>query len=478
MQVSLIAPFKQWVYSKNSILYVLRDDCDDCEQEQQSIKSPVHFADNEISIINKCLESYTIEDLSYNTKQELKRKIDIFDKYFNTPGIACLFTKSPVLSVIELGELDILKYIYNVNIAEFVIHKPKMYNEAISNNRFEILKWLNINVPNISCFNKAILISLSKGYDEITNWLLNQHISYDNAERILYESVKYGNLQVIKWLYSNNLNLHKNDILTHVISKVINHKTTTNQKTTINQKIEIIKYIIDIIKPEIKNITIIDMIATGNLDIIEYVYDRCDVSTATMLMIYNTAAEYGYMHIIKWVCEKSPTIKPSDVSFNYALSNGHMDIVNYILDINPNVSCTYNTIRLAAENGHLEALKYICEKFPKYNDHYIQILKTPNDIETLRFMFDHFKIKVTSKLLTDAVLNNNLDTYILLREHGPRTSYCDLCMRNAIITGNLEFVKYIFTENPNCTIKFNTLNIAKERKHHDVIRWIINNGYL
>ena len=84
-------------------------------------------------------------------------------------------------------------------------------------------------------------------------------------------------------------------------------------------------------------------------------------------IVFRTACEKGFYHIVEWLYELNPNMDMSSNSndaFIRACTSGHMNIVHFLKTYNPRLNmCVKNNIafRIACANGNLELAKFIAD---------------------------------------------------------------------------------------------------------------------
>lgn len=165
------------------------------------------------------------------------------------------FTQRLARCVTQSDNFHILKYLRKNN-CQFC---PEMYCDAINNNNIEIIKWLK-----------------RKGIE------LNEYA--------FHEAAKNGNIHIMKLLKKYNCE----------------YNSTTVKNAILYHNIEALKWLINN-GCCLDNYSFYYAVETGNINIIEYIYDLSIHNLSFPWQFSNScniAAQKGYMNVLRWLRER------------------------------------------------------------------------------------------------------------------------------------------------------------------------------
>ena len=145
---------------------------------------------------------------------------------------------------------------------------------------------------------------------------------------IIYFSIERGHLNVVKWLYENNINY------------------STLSSSLISFKINNIKY---------DNYLIHCAAKCGHLHIVKWLHYNTSEQCTYLAM--NNAAENGYLDVVKFLHNNRQEGCTTN-AMDYAAKNGHIEVVKFLYE-NRKEGCTTHAIEYAEKNGHLDIVKFI-----------------------------------------------------------------------------------------------------------------------
>lgn len=83
--------------------------------------------------------------------------------------------------------------------------------------------------------------------------------------------------------------------------------------------------------------------------------------------VFRVAAEFGHIHILRYLLENFPTINPAamdNYAVRWAANYGFLDVVKYLCSLKQvNPADGNNTaLEWAAENGNVAVVEFLCEQ--------------------------------------------------------------------------------------------------------------------
>ena len=290
------------------------------------------------------------------------------------------------------GHFEIVSMILNFLEGDYLNKKlqgEKSLIEATKNRHMDIIELLLKNGVNIETTNysrkSALMISCSKGFDEITKFLLEYgaNPNSSNYEKItpLHKAAERGNLRMIKLLLTYGANIEDKDCTGNSILHYASKKG----------KYEIVRYLLE---------NGADINATGNSGITPLhgatLYNHLEVVKILLEQGADTEVRYGYdlvtpLHIacqggypdiVIELLENGADINswsrssstPLMEVVTYGLSEDRMEIVEILIDYNADITITDN-----------------------YRRDFLSIVNDQNDIDKISAMIDRHKRKFNVK---------------------------------------------------------------------------------
>ncbi len=318
--------------------------------------------------------------------------------------------------------------------------------DAVKYNQFETIKWMYFQAH------------CNDGKSKQPKSLFSNNPFTTNIMRL---AVKYGNLEMVKFLYKNGYELSPEDGdlaleygQAQIINWLKNHLyrqvpfTKSGMKTAIKNNHFHLRDIILLGAPlnayEFTACDLFTVSATcGNFEFFEYfvgVYQDYE----NPCFLCPLAAKAGSIKMLELLLEYDTIDYDWTYAADYAASGGHIDVFKWCIEHKGEYSS--KSINYASKNGHLEMVKYLVE---------------------------NFQIK-SNKAIKCASENKHFDIVLYLLEKNYEFDL-ELLMFSVLKNGHLEMVKHLVE---NFQIKSNeAINCALENKHFDIVLYLLEKNY-
>ena len=455
-----------------------------------------------------------IKFLHYNTKFKCTEfamdiaafngNIEILDFLNNNRDEGCSY--NALIYAAENNHIDVIKWLHKTNdkvITDFSYRYA--INYGIINQNIELIKYLyNIYInkyDNLCCFSSnSISIAITSQNLEIIKWLHTKSNYFSYSELLL--SAKYGDMNILEWIYNNrNINnelfIDKINWINNIVfnSEYIKYHISNKNHPLIFAgeagNLEVVEYIckkqsrdvtLKVIQETVKYATI-----NGFIDIIIFFNDNYKEKNIYSSNIISYAASNGHLNIIKYIYENENVnfnnnnnsnqkiekinLLSGRLAIDLAALNGHLDIIKW-LDYNKNENCSKNALYNACKNGHFDIVKWLIinKKLLFINRRSIDFAAYNGNIEIIRFLYDNNLRFSTKKAMDSAAENGHIECLKYLHKNldvGCTSNAIDLAAKN----GHLNVIKWLHNNN-NVGCSNNAMDLAAKNGHLDVIKWL------
>ncbi len=250
---------------------------------------------------------------------------------------------------------------------------------------------------------------------------------YEDSRDIIAICIEKGDLDLIKWLYSNKLLtefFHADDLLLqmveldhlHVIMWMYDNKIGDCQKFTLAQSYECSERTIMFLHDNynVCSKMLVDrLFYNRRLSIAEKLYDCCGCSKRALI----TACYAGDLDIVKFLFGKniSRYDKKDGELIDSAASKGHLDIVIFLHE-NTDEKSTVKAIDLAAECGHFHVVKWLNENLEEgCTTKAIDKASENGHMKIVEYLVSHGK-ECTEYSIVNARMKGHMDIVYFLQE--------------------------------------------------------------
>ncbi|EFA77115.1 hypothetical protein PPL_09868 [Heterostelium album PN500] len=351
----------------------------------------------------------TVEVASVKNHFDIVRYIDSME----TDSKRFKFTPKTLNMFARYGEFELLKKIPQHNCLD------QSVDYAAGSNRLEMVQWLTENKRG-GCTNRAIDLAAERGYFKVIRYL-HENRSEGCSPMAMDEAAKGNHMEIVKFLHENR-----------------------SEGCTVN--------------------------AISN------------------------AAKYGHFEMIRFLVENR-TERFSSKAVNRAASKGHFEIVKYLYNLQPEKCNSLAVLVAAAKGGHTEIVKYFFGKISQFNrsikevlscdnkeinqflfrENQVNFVISPNDIDTLiihncldgiKLIHERKPLAFDGNSIIIAISHKRLAILQFLYENCPQIKYYRSTLRIALLTNDLDIVRFVLSMNVNVIQNVNTVDRIKEL--HDI----------
>jgi len=283
---------------------------------------------------------------------------------------------------------------------------------------------------------------------------------YSNIKITNNNLVKYsaeGNLDVVKYLVENGVDIYANNYLAF-------------RRSAENGHLDVVKYLVENGANDdyALNYALRWSAENGHLDIVKYLVEKGADIHANDDEALRWSAGKGHLEVVKYLVEKDADIHAdNDKSLRWSAENGHLDVVKYLIENNANIHADDDdALRWSAANGLLDVVKYLVENGANIhanNDKSLRWSALKGHLEVVRYLVEKgADIHADNdKSLKWSVENGHLDIVRYLVENGANIhADNDYALRWSAENGHLDVVKYLVENGANIDV----INIGEIRK--------------
>jgi hypothetical protein len=280
------------------------------------------------------------------------------------------------------------------------------------------------------------------GHIDVLEWLNNAGLLVDNyiEKDCVYEASKNGNVNVLEWL--NNAGLIRDFLRKENldIASVNGHRNVLEWWEAILR----LKYpdsilINDITKLKITRQYILELCATGNVDMLERLNNQ------KLLVNYNeneclyASAENGHVNVLTWwntsglrlVCSRNAHIVYSENVLSMASSEGNTYILDCWIKSGLPIAYSDDIAMLASTNGHVNVLEWWFRsglEF-KYNEYAISGASSNGHVDVLEWWLKSgLLLKYDEKALDKTSANGHINVLYWWISSGLELKYTESAM--------------------------------------------------
>lgn len=332
---------------------------------------------------------------------------------------------------------------------EIIMHKPV---EITYHEQYVDLKTINLRP---SSHNEIISIVKNKRYDIILANL--NYFTTKDPITILTYTAESGNLDLLKFLYSLNINKFKglgsfldNAAAGGNIEMVkflmeMGNKTTQNtvDRAIYNKHFELVKWFVNNkILPS--GLGIHSLVKDGDIDMLEWL-DKHGIKLEQYHDLYSAAAEGGHVNMLNWLESHNIFINEHSLAVYEASEHGHIDVLEWLAA--RNIFPKETDIRTAAFNNQLNVLEWM------KNNGFFTLTYDPNDNELMCIVSRYGYLDVIKWLVNNGFkINKYVPNY-------------------ALEGGHIEVLDWLYDQ--GFTPSEDEMMYAKERENVEIKNWLI-----
>ncbi len=214
-----------------------------------------------------------------------------------------------------------------------------------------------------------IELFLQRGNLDVIKWLYSQKLLNDffYPDDFLLHMVEFDNLNVIKWMYENKIgNCHKYTLMEAyecsdetILFLHDSYKVCSNglvNRLFYNRRLDLAKKLYDCCRCTRSALT--TACYGGDLDIIRFLFDkRVSFYDRRDGELIDAAASKGHLDTVMYLYQNTDE-KSTVAAIDFAAEYGHFNVVKW-LDQNTEVGCTTKAIDKASERGNSSIVEYL-----------------------------------------------------------------------------------------------------------------------
>lgn len=225
------------------------------------------------------------------------------------------------------------------------------------------------------------------------------------------------------------------------------------------------------IKKEIEYFTLGEIIETGNLKIIKYIFNniKLDLDKYQSSHLCNFAASSGNLECLQYIHKDIAKNNIDDSTCDYSAKKGNLDCLKYAVNHefyydfmtfvaaadSGNVNCLQYLYDVgcklvpelvanhSVEKGYLECLKFVIEKKPNTNlKNTFKKALNSGKLNCFKYLHENNYGKLDDKMFIIASKNGHLDIFKYLHQKigPPKSKFISL---NSVVNGHLDILKYM-----------------------------------
>ena len=183
----------------------------------------------------------------------------------------------------------------------------------------------------------------------------------------------------------------------------------------------------------------------GHLNVIKFLLHKGLMPTEK---VYLDAAEYGHLHILKYIKITCPTHVFNSIIYSHAAINGHIEIIEWLKSLDPQCPWDDQIMSVAAANGQIETLKWLRSQGYPWDKFICIRAARSGQLKTIQWLISQNpQCPLDDFVYSEAVKYGHFEIIKWLRFHSPRCYLDCIVFEEAIKYGNLEMIKWLISEN-------------------------------
>jgi len=305
---------------------------------------------------------------------------------------------------------------------------------------------------------KKKVISTFARYGNLEKIKLFRKKKYYYDETTFENASRYGNLDVMKWLYENNFPRDKTKTF---IASVTNGN--------LSNMIWLYKsFNFPILSPSV----FARAARKGNIGNIKWLQDiGCGIDNSAL----TEAAGYGDIKIIEWIITTYKN-KRFYAKIDKAIPHGSVDYIKWLLEKKLIFYYDFESIKMAIKHNRLDIIKLFNSKISVHTDRLIKYAIEKNNLEIFKYLFcnkDTYDSWYTKEFII-AVKNENFEIMKILSKYNISKNNKEI-FAEAAINGNFNHIKWLFENG----FKYDTRVFMNSAKKGDlnIMKWLLENKF-
>lgn len=371
------------------------------------------------------------------------------------------FWASNILDAAATGDLDVVKYLYEVAFEDgklpIVLSNSTAMMMAAMNGHYKVVKYLYRT--GMVCPGHVIDFAAGKGHFKIVKFL--RSVGKECSGFGLRVASENGNLEMVKYLVAEA----KVEVDQRCITQAIQGGSLEVVEYLISSVITISDKFSETDASILENIDVIGTAAQkGHLNIIKYFYERgVPISSKAI----SNAASSGDFETVRYLY-KQIGICPAG-AIDYAIIYGHLKIAWFLLS--QGGDCTVDAMNFAAKHGNFNMVRYLHAKGKSCTTDAIDFAARYGHFKIVKWLRRNRTEWCTHAAMYGAAIERRLKIVKWLHNHGAPCSP-DI-VEHVIEDGNLDILKYLHSIKK----KFSAEASMKAAKHDrlEVLQWMYDN---
>lgn len=364
------------------------------------------------------------------------------------------------------GDLLILKELYESFEASC---REKVLVEAVKYGNIEMVRFVLTNSGDLHFVEmKYTEYAVRLGHLEIARLLYKN--GYSDYKEAVAMAVKMGNLSILKMFLEHDHILSEAPKACIVYDEYPANWYTGKAKVTsgmstaaANGHFKIVKYLLKTGQPCTED-TIVQAIRHKRTRIMKYLIEKGCPCSAKVIRF---AAMEGNVKAVKYLVK---TGQPSDYrAVDGAIVNGHIKIAKYLIKMG--MSCSYDSFDFAAENGDLDLVKYLVRKKIPCSYGAVDGAMETGHLEVAKYLLEIGK-PCSFRTIDAAASRGDVDMVKYLVALGKAGSFdaIELAVKN----DHTDLAKYLIEKGWHCSSA--VMDIAAGSGDLDFVRYLMENG--
>ena len=342
------------------------------------------------------------------------------------------------------------------------------------------------------CYNKSTLIKLLENCLEEDDGIFNEFIDpftrikfnddiivnlindIDDIHSYFYYFISIGNLEIIKYLIENKVDIHVED------DQALIEASNSGQ-------LEIIKFLLengaDITSQD--NQAVISAVINNNLEIIKFLFENGADISAQHNQALISAVINNNLEIVKYLLKNGADIQArDDEALITASINNNLELVKYLIENGADIHARDDEALITASiEGKIELLKYLIENgahIHARDDEALITASWQDKLEIVKYLIENGADihAQNDQALISTVIHDKLEIVKYLIENGVDIHVRDdQALISAVIHDKLEIVKYLIENGADIHVRDDQALIEASRYGRlKIVKYLIENG--
>jgi len=368
------------------------------------------------------------------------------------------------------GDLPMLEWVCSLSTD---INLRKAFDEAISNCRLGVVKWMTkqsfkMDAPKVpgafgGTAEQSRLINLDKpaaaGCLEMIEWLLRYNVDECCVTGGDLEAARQGHFEIIRLLRTNNVE----GCSDRVLAAASDGGHLDLVKWLYDHGVGIVPGFADAIHFAAIN---------GHLDVVKWLQEN--TSERAITCVINSAASNGHLDVIQWLHENEEEYCVSP-AMDRAAASGHLEVVTWLHEHRSRYGCSVRAMDQAAGSGHLNVVKWLHQNRREgCTTKAMDLAAAHGHLSVVKWLHANRSEGCTTDAMDEAAKNNHLEVVQWLQEN--RTEGCtEEAMSRAAAEGHAEVFHFLISHRQEGDRK-RALCFSLDAGHFEIARLLYQDG--